>query len=86
MTETAVIERVQALVIGIAGPDRTPPAVGPDTPLVHGGFWLDSVSLLEVVIACEVEFGVVFDSATDLTADAFDSVRSLGRLIARRRC
>jgi hypothetical protein len=69
MIEISVLERVQALVVGIAGPDRTPPDAGPDTPLIHGGFWLDSVSLLELIIACEAGSGRA-RLAGDLTADA----------------
>ncbi len=84
MIETPVLDRVQALVVGIAGPDRTPPDAGPDTALIGGGFWLDSVSLLEVIIACEAEFGVALDSQADLTADTLTTARKLAALIERR--
>jgi acyl carrier protein len=84
MIETPVLDRVQALVAGIAGPDRTPPDAGPDTALIDGGFWLDSVSLLEVIIACEAEFGVALDSQADLTADTLTTARKLAALIERR--
>ena len=84
MIEISVLDRVQALVAAIAGPDRTPPDAGPDTALIHGGFWLDSVSLLEVIIACEAEFGVALDSQADLTADTLTTARKLAALIERR--
>ena len=84
MIEISVLKRVQALVVGIAGPDRTPPDAGPDTPLIDGGFWLDSVSLLELIIACEAEFGVVLDSQADLTADTLTTGRALADVIERR--
>jgi acyl carrier protein len=84
MIETPVLDRVQALVVGIAGPDRTPPDAGPDTALIDGGFWLDSVSLLEVIIACEAEFGVALDSQADLTPDTLTTSRKLAALIERR--
>ena len=45
--------------------------------------WLDS-ALLEVIIACEAEFGVVLDSQADLTADTLTTVRKLADLIERR--
>lgn len=83
MIESSVLERVQALVVGIAGPDRTPPSVGPDTQLVNGGFWLDSVSMLEVIIACEAQFGIVF-SKTDLTGQSLASLRKLADFIESR--
>ena len=84
MLEISVLDRVQALVVGIAGLDRTPPDAGPDTALTDGGFWLDSVSLLEVIIACEAEFGVALDSQVDLTADTLTTARKLADLIERR--
>jgi acyl carrier protein len=84
MIEISVLDRVQSLVAAIAGPDRTPPHAGPDTALIHGGFWLDSISLLEVIIACEAEFGVALDSPADLTADTLTTARKLAALIERR--
>lgn len=76
-TEPSVRARVYTIVVGIAGPARTPTDAGPDTPLHEDGFWLDSVETLEVVMACEEEFGVVFDWERELSADA---VRTSGRL------
>jgi len=59
--------------------DRAVPAnVGPDTPL-GDGFWLDSVDLLEVLVACEVEFSVVLDEGPGLESGALDT---LGQLTA----
>lgn len=84
MSETSVLERVHALAVAIAGPDRTPRDLGPDTALIHGGFWLDSVSLLELIIACEAEFGVALDSQADLTADALTTTGKLAALIEQR--
>ena len=84
MIEISVLDRVQALVAAIAGPDRTPPDAGPDTALIDGGFWLDSVSLLEVIIACEAEFGIALDTHADLTADTLTTSRKLATLIERK--
>jgi len=64
-----------------AGPTRTPPGAGPDTPLGGGGFWLDSVDLVEVIVACETEFAVTFDGETDLTMEALGTARTLADLI-----
>lgn len=79
-----IVERVIALVAGIAGPERTPREVGPDTPLTDGGFWLDSVSLVEMVVICETEFFVEFDSEEDLTTAALASIGSLATVIRRK--
>jgi acyl carrier protein len=64
---------------------RPPHGAGPDTPLGDGGFWLDSVDLVEVVVACEGEFEVSFEGETDLTREALHSVRSLAELIESKR-
>jgi acyl carrier protein len=79
------LERVQAIVHELAGPDRIPPGAGPDTPLQDGGFWLDSASMLEVIMACEAEFDVAFDPATDFTNEALATARTLLGLIQAKR-
>jgi acyl carrier protein len=85
MTRGLTLEQVQAIVTRIAGPDRSPPGAGPDTLLRDGGFWLDSVDLLEAMIACEAEFEVVFDPETDFTDQTLSTVRTLFSLIRARR-
>ena len=77
----AVLERVQRVVARVAGAPRMPSDAGPDTPLAAGGFWLDSVDLVEVIVACEEEFAVTFEGESDLTAEALSTVRSLADLI-----
>jgi acyl carrier protein len=84
MMDASVLERVQRIVAGVAGPTKTPPDAGPDTPLGDGGFWLDSVDLVEVVVACESEFELTFEGETDLTREALRTVRTLADLIASR--
>ena len=79
------VARLIGILTEIAGPDRTPPHPGPETPLVDGGFWLDSADLLEAVLACEAAFSVrldppaLFADGTALTVarlmDAVDGVR-----------
>ena len=83
MTDT-ILPRVLALVSGVAGPGRTPPGAGPATPLGEAGYWLDSVDVLELILACEHEFGVVLADTDDLTPDTLASVASLAALIARK--
>jgi acyl carrier protein len=77
MTNDSTFDRVRALVVRLAGPDRTPRAIGPDTPLGQGGFHLDSVELLEVMLACESELGMLFDG--DLTANV-EALQTLSTL------
>jgi acyl carrier protein len=80
-----LLARVQAVVAGVAGPGRTPPDAGPDTPLGQAGFWLDSVDLVEVVVAAEEAFDVCFEGEADLTPETLHSVRTLADLIASKR-
>lgn len=84
MTGDSILERVQAIVMEIAGPERTPNDAGPDTPLGDSGYWLDSLDVLEVILACEGEFGTVFEEGADLTADTLYSARGLADLIRSR--
>lgn len=81
MTSPLTVERVRAIVAHVAGPGRAPIDAGPETPLVEGGFWLDSVHLLEAIIACEAEFGIIFDPDTDFTGAHLHTVRTLHDLI-----
>ena len=83
MTEEPTLEQVQAIVTRVAG--RTGSFSGGDTPLTNGGYWLDSVHLLETVIACEEAFAVEFDTDVDLTAATLASVRTLFDLIRSKR-
>jgi len=84
MTNDAALARLYRVVAEIAGASRTPADAGLDTPLADGGFWLDSVDLLELAVACEQEFGVVFDGEADLAPPSLASVRSLAALIERK--
>jgi len=79
-----ILRRVLAIVSRVAGPGRTPPDAGPETGLGEQGYWLDSVDMLEVVIACEHEFGVVLTDPADLTGKSLTSVRTLAELIERK--
>jgi acyl carrier protein len=81
---TVGIERVLAVIERVAGPDRTPPDAGPGTRLADGGFWLDSVHLLEAVVACEGAFEIVFDPETDFMGETLRTVGTLHALIRSR--
>ena len=85
MTKDSLVERVGALVARMAGRERTPADAGPDTPLAEGGFWLDSVEMMELVVSCEEEFAVIFEGETDLTSESLHTIRSLADLIRRKR-
>ncbi len=46
--------------------------------------WFDSSEMLELIVACETEFGVVFDPAHDLTWEALTTVGSLAEVIREK--
>lgn len=79
-----ILRRVQAIVTSVAGEKRVPPDAGPDTPLGDGGYWLDSVDVLEVILGCEEAFATRLDQDPDLTAEALQSARTLADLIRKR--
>ena len=83
MTDTEVLLRIQELIARIAGPDRMPDGVGPDTPLGTDGYWFDSLDVLEVILACEREFGVVFEDGSSLNAESLLSARQLASVVLR---
>ena len=77
-----LLDGVRALVERVAGPSRIAAAARPgDAALREEGFWLDSVELLEVVVACEAEFGITFDAMRDLAREALETLGSLTELI-----
>jgi acyl carrier protein len=78
-----VFFRTRAIIDRIAGAERRPADVNPDTRLVDG-FWLDSVEMLEVLLACEQEFGIVFAETGDLDDVRLDTIGSLVDLIRGR--
>lgn len=80
MTEDSILERVSEILAEIAGPTRTPADSGADTPLGEGGFWLDSLDLLEAILACEKAFGTPIDAGSEVSPDALRTVRSLANL------
>lgn len=79
----ALLARTRAIVERVAGAPRTPPLVTRETRLADG-FWLDSIEMLDVVIACEAEFGIVFSEQGDLDVSSLDTIGSLVDVIAKR--
>jgi acyl carrier protein len=78
---TPVLDRVLELAAGLA--NRRPESLGPETSLVDGGFWLDSLALLELLVACEDAFGVCLDPA-DLTPARLRTASGLAALVNAR--
>jgi acyl carrier protein len=79
-----LVAKLIAVVARIAGRERTPADAGPDTPLVGGGFFLTSVGILEVIVACEAAFDVSFDSELDLSRETLATIGTLAGAIERK--
>ena len=84
MTVDGAFDRVRAIVVRLAGPERTPASIGPETPLGERGFHLDSVELLEVMLACETEWGMTFDSDPAASVRALQTLGTLTSAVRAR--
>jgi acyl carrier protein len=84
MDGAAPVGDVRVIVTEIIGPSRLPPDVGADTPLGEGGLWLDSLEMLQLILACEVRFEITFRPAEDLVGDSLRTLGTLAALIRRR--
>ena len=73
----SMLARTRAVIERVAGAARTPPDVGAHTAL-GDGYWLDSIELLDVIVACEIEFDIVFG---DLPPAALSTLGTLTRVI-----
>lgn len=78
--EEQLLATTRAIIERVVGRERTPASSGPDTPLADG-FWLDSIELVEVLVACEVAFGIELDETSDLESGAFGTLGTLATLI-----
>ena len=83
MTTDPVAARVLTIVSRIAGPERTPQTVDASTPLAEGGFWLDSVELLEVLLTCDETLGPFSPSLGEVDA-VLDTLGTLTAAIRAR--
>ncbi len=81
MTVDPSFDRIRAIVVRVAGPDRRPATIGPETLLGEGGFWLDSVELLEVLLACEEEMGVTLEGDRGVGPQDLTSLGTLASVV-----
>ena len=84
MDDKALLEGLRAIVTRVVGAARVPSDVGADTRLSEGGLWLDSMELLQVVLACEAQFGITFKPAEDLIGNGLETLGTLADVIRRR--
>lgn len=84
MDDRALLDRLRGVVTRVVGAARVPADVNAHTALADGGLWLDSVELLQVVLASEEEFGIVFKPGEDLVGDGLATLGTFAALIRRR--
>lgn len=58
-------------------------ALTADAPLLEGGLELDSVELLELVVAVEEAFGMTIDDE-ELSVELFETIGSLARFVQQK--
>jgi acyl carrier protein len=78
-SSTSALAQVLDIVSQIAGPNRKPTDPGANTRLWGGGFWLDSIDLIEVMLACDAAFGPVFAS---MPPSVMGDIKTVGDLAA----
>jgi acyl carrier protein len=82
--DEATLAATRGIIEQVIGPARTPKDAGPDSRL-GDGFWLDSVELLEVIVACEQAFGIEFDDDSELEWRRLETLGALADLIRAKR-
>lgn len=78
--QTRIADLVARIIVESTG--RTL-ALSPDDPLVSSGY-LDSMCMVNLVIAMQSELGVDLDVA-DMSIDNFETVRAMTALLEQRR-
>lgn len=73
-----IVEALNLKDIDVAGIDGS-------TPLFGGGLGLDSVDILELGVVLDERYGVRIKSDDDTHRQAFQTIGSLARLVARER-
>jgi len=84
MDDGTLLDKLRTILVQVIGAGRVPPNLGADMALGDGGLWLDSVDLLQVVLACEAEFGITFEPAEDLVGEGLRTLGTLALAIRRR--
>lgn len=78
-----IVDRLLVIVMTIAGPQRTPADAGANTRLWGGGFWLDSIELMHLMLACDDAFGPPAGALPP--PESLETVGALAATLAARR-
>lgn len=78
------VEGVKAVVVETLAIQDRADSIDATTPLLGSLPELDSMAVLEVLLALEERFGVVIDGE-DVTAESFETLESLAALVDAKR-
>lgn len=82
--DAALVDRLRQLIVETLNLDIAPTDIDPTRPLLEAGHDLDSVDVLELVVAIETEFGLDIE-AHEVGRETFESVHTLAVFVAAAR-
>jgi acyl carrier protein len=81
---TATLDDVKSVIVGILGIEARADQIDASTPLFGAMPELDSMAVVELVVALEQRFGVSIGD-DEITGDVFETVGSLAAFISAKR-
>lgn len=84
MSTDTLMDEVKAVLVELLELEDRADAIDASTPLLGELPELDSMAVLELVLALEERFGIAVDGE-DVTADAFTTLESLTAFVAHHR-
>lgn len=84
MTSTLLFDQVKDVVVTTLGIQDRASGLEPSTPLLGSIPELDSMAVLEVVLAIEQRFDFAIEDE-DMTGDVFETFGSLANFVAQRK-
>ena len=84
MQETAVFDDVRDVLVTVLGIQDRIGTLTPDTELFGSLPELDSMAVVELLVALEDRFGLEIDDA-DVTGDVFETLGSLAAFVSSKR-
>jgi acyl carrier protein len=83
-TATATVDEVKAVVVETLGVQDRADSIDAATPLMGSMPELDSLAVVELVLALEDRFGITIEGE-DVTADMFETLASLSDFVDSKR-
>jgi acyl carrier protein len=83
LTRTSTVEQVAQVLVATLGIAASAGGLAAETPLFGSMPELDSMAVVEVIVALQEHFGVQIDEE-DITGETFETVGSLAALVDAR--